>query len=293
MKSILFKIPKTGKQSFLLQEDHVPYFYDKLHQHPEAQLTLIYKGEGTLIAGDYIGNFYPDEIYLIGSNLPHVFKSEAHYYENDRLKVYSTSIFFDGHSFGRDFLTLPETSSMQAFIAGLNNCYKLEGELAMVMKSKMLEIFQLKEFDRVLTLLDMLNILLKSPDLKRISNFVSLREYDVQEGNRMNEVLSFTIRESHRNITIKEVAQIASMTPGAFCRYFKIRTRKTYMNFLNEIRVSAALKLLIQKELPIANISASAGFSNLSNFNRFFKKMTGITPTAYRNKASKKMNGQG
>ncbi len=95
MKSIPFKIPKTPKDSFLLQTDDVPYFYDKLHQHPEVQLTLIHKSEGTLIAGDHIGHFFADDVYLIGSNLPHVFKSEAYNYQNAAPAAYSTSVFFD------------------------------------------------------------------------------------------------------------------------------------------------------------------------------------------------------
>jgi len=281
MKSIPFKIPKTEKDSFLLQADYVPHFYDKLHQHPEAQLTLIHKSEGTLIAGDYIGNFYPDDMYVIGSNLPHVFKNEEHYYENEEPQAYSTTVFFDINSFGRDFLNLPETANIRSFIAGLNNCYKVEDTTHKLMKQKMIEIFQLEGFDRLIKFLEILNLLSKSTEIKKLSNFITSRDYDAPEGKRMNDVLSFTFKESHRNITIREVAQIANMTSEAFCRYFKMRTRKTYMNFLNEIRVSNASKLLINKDLTIANISANSGFTNLSNFNRFFKKVTGLTPTAY------------
>lgn len=292
MKIIPFKIPKTDKNSFVLQVDDVPYFYDKLHQHSEAQLTVLFKGEGTLIAGDYIGNFFPDDVYLIGSGLPHVFKNEERYYKNETLKAYSTTVFFDINSFGKDFLKLPETANIRNFIAELNNCYKVEGKTGQLIKQKMIEIFQLEGFNRLLKLLDMLNLLTESTELRKLSNFKVSRDFDASEGKRMNDILSFTINESSRKITIEEVAQIANMTPEAFCRYFKVRTRKTYLNFLNEIRISNACKLLINKDLTIAEISANSGFTNISNFNRFFKKIKGTTPSAFLAKYHKNIEGK-
>lgn len=289
MKIIPFKIPKTDKDSFVLQEDLGAHFYDKLHQHSEAQLTVLYKSEGTLIAGDYIGNFYPGDVYLMGFNLPHVFKNEEKYYQNEELTAYSTTVFFDLNSFGKDFLQLPEASGIKAFITALNNCYKVEGETAKLIRLKMKEIFQLDGFNRLLKLLEIINLLSKADEIKKLSNFKASRDYDASEGKRMNDILSFTIKESARKIMIEEVAQIANMTPEAFCRYFKVRTRKTYLNFLNEIRISNACKLLINKDLTIAEISANSGFTNISNFNRFFKKTKGITPSAFLAKYQKKM----
>jgi AraC-like DNA-binding protein len=101
------------------------------------------------------------------------------------------------------------------------------------------------------------------------------------EGKRMNDILAFTFRECHRKIYIEEVADVAHLSPEAFCRFFKIRTRKTYTNFLNEVRVSQACKLLISKEQAVQDICFQTGFSNLSNFNRIFKKVTGKTPSQY------------
>ncbi len=97
----------------------------------------------------------------------------------------------------------------------------------------------------------------------------------------MNNILAFTFKESHRKIYIEEVAEVANLSEEAFCRFFKLRTRKTYTNFLNEMRVSQACKLLIANESSIQDICFQTGFSNLSNFNRIFKKVTGKTPSQY------------
>ena len=120
-------------------------------------------------------------------------------------------------------------------------------------------------------------------NLKPLSVSSHNRDYSNREGKRMNEILQFTFRESHRKIYIDEVADVANLSTEAFCRYFKLRTRKTYTGFLNEVRISHACKLIIEKDLGIQEICHQSGFSNLSNFNRIFKKVTGKTPTTYLN----------
>ena len=69
---VAFSVPQTEHEIVRVQRDEVPYFYDQLHQHPEIQIMLIEAGEGTLIAGDYVGRFQPGEIYVIGGGQPHV-----------------------------------------------------------------------------------------------------------------------------------------------------------------------------------------------------------------------------
>ena len=85
----------------------------------------------------------------------------------------------------------------------------------------------------------------------------------------------------NRHISLDEIADIANLTPAAFCRFFKQRTRKTYVNFLNEIRIGKACRMLLDKDMSIVDICYKSGFSNLSHFNRKFKKQTGYTPSKY------------
>ncbi len=276
MKIIPFKIPKTDKESFLLQEDLLPIFYDKFHQHSEIQLTVILAGEGTLIAGDYIGNFYPSEVYLIGSNLPHVFKSEL----QEGVQAHSFSVFFDEKSFG-NFLELPECQKVMRFIQQSKNGMKILGKSQELIAEKLPQLLQKEDFERMLVLLELLNMLAKSKGLQSLSSYETLKSYDLNKGKRMNDIISFTIEASNREITLEEVAQIANMTPQAFCRYFKTHTRKTYTNFLNELRISNACKILINKDLAVHDVSVQVGFNNISHFNRTFKKVTGFSPSEY------------
>src|SRR5436190_1527217 len=116
MKILPFKIPKTSQESFRLQEDHETHFYDYLHQHPEVQLTLILSSEGKVIVGDFIGTFKPGDIFLIGPNLPHVFRNDSKYYDTSSgLQAHSLTIFFEWQSFGDKFLSMPELSQLHEF----------------------------------------------------------------------------------------------------------------------------------------------------------------------------------
>ena len=119
-----------------------------------------------------------------------------------------------------------------------------------------------------------------------MSSFVHKKQYTDNEGRRMSAVFELAMNEFYRDISLNEVANIASMTPNAFCRYFKNRTDKTFFQFLIDVRVEHACKLLSKRnDLSIAEIAYQCGFKNISNFNRKFKSIKEITPSKYRKKA--------
>ncbi len=118
MKVIPFNVPKTTQEAFRLQVDMLPHLYDKLHQHPETQIMLIEKGEGTLIAGDYVGRFAASDIFLIGGGQSHVFRNDEKYYRSHgRKNVQATSIYFDEKYAGESFWQLDELQEVKKFLA--------------------------------------------------------------------------------------------------------------------------------------------------------------------------------
>ncbi len=283
MKIIPFQIPKSGSESFKIQKDELPYFYDKLHQHPEIQITLILKGEGTLIAGNSINHFKTGSLYVIGSNVPHVFRSDNRFYQQDQENgCEGISLYFESNFGGSSFINLPEMNQIRTFYLQPGFAYSIEGNSRFIVSEELVEIERSTGFDRLIHFLQILYFISQSVDLKSLSIAREYKNYNEKEGKRMNDVLQFTFKESNRQISIEEVAEIAHLTPEAFCRFFKLRTRKTYINFLNEVRVNNACKLLINKEESISEICFKTGFNNLSNFNRIFKKLTNHSPGQYR-----------
>lgn len=282
MKALPFVIPKTS-ETFMVQVDRQAYFYDILHRHPEIQLTLILKGEGTIFAGDYIGSFEPGDIFLIGHNMPHVFKSEEEYYSNPDMESHAVSLFFEEQAWLADFIKLPETMQLKSFLQKSNGGFRTGGDEKDKHLAKMIQrLPEIHGMERLLLSLTVLHELSSSQQIQPLSGYSDPHVLTENEGQRMNNIYQFTLKEFHRPVSIDEVAGIAHLSANAFCRYFKKRTRKTYVNFLNEIRIGKAGKMLLQSDESITNICHQCGFNNLSNFNRIFKRMKGQTPGEYR-----------
>jgi AraC-like DNA-binding protein len=280
MKVIPFQVPKTRHEAFRLQIEALPYFYDRLHQHVENQIMLIEKGEGTLIAGDFVGRFAANDVYLLASGQPHVFRNDEQYYRNRNPKnAKAIALYFDERYAGESFWSLSELKEIRQFILKAG-AIRVEGKTKIEVSLLIRQITQAQKATKLILFLQLLNVLAQSKNLKQLS-IASVQAFAPKEEKRMNNVLQFTFKQSHRKIKIKEVASIANLSAEAFCRYFKTRTRKTYTNFLNEVRISNACKMLLESSTNIQIVCYQAGFQNLSHFNRVFKKVTGKTPTQY------------
>lgn len=280
MRVVPFRVPQTETQVFRLQRDEMTYFYDKLHQHSELQLMLIEEGEGTVIAGTYVGRFQAGDVFVLGSNQPHVFRSDKKYYsKNSKLTSKSISIYFNEEYFGQRFWNTEEMKSNRLFFNRARKGFRVIGKTRVGASHHMKELCSAQPQDRLVLFFSLLRTLALSKDLKQLNKHPS-PDAGV-ESKRMDDILQFTFKESHRKIYIKEVAEVAHLSTEAFCRYFKLRTRKTYTTFLNDVRVSNACQLLANSEMKVDQVCFETGFQNISNFNRIFKKAMGLTPSHY------------
>ena len=146
------------------------------------------------------------------------------------------------------------------------------------------EIGQAEAPRRLILLLELLNRLSISKHKKILAADGMFNPMNKTDEKRLDAIFRFTMNEFQRPITLAEVAGVSNMTVNSFCRYFKTRTRKTYVDFLTEYRIGRACKMLLQEEHSISDICYRVGFGNLSNFNRKFKKINGCTPQQYRKK---------
>lgn len=276
MKVLPFKIPKSKDVALIYQEDIGEIFYDKLHQHEEIQLCVIVKGEGSLVIGDSINEYKSGDILIIGSNLPHVFKSDTSNFESSFMKT----LFFTKTSFGEEFFELGDFAEMQKL-------FKISesGGIVTSNKTEVLTLFsslkKASNFDRFIIFLQIVSELLKA-EINPLSKFIYQKKYSDNEGKRMSNIMEYTMDNFNKEIDLDTIAGISNMTPNAFCRYFKQRTNKTYFQFLIEVRIEHACRLLKNHDALIAEVSEKSGFKNISNFNRKFKDNKGITPSKYR-----------
>ncbi|MDY8134823.1 AraC family transcriptional regulator [Aquimarina sp. 2201CG5-10] len=277
MKALPFKIPKSSSDTLIIQEDKELVFYDKLHQHEEFQISIIIAGEGSLIVGDTITDYKANDILVFGTQVPHVLKSASSTEES-----YMISLFFTKDSFGNGFFELPE-------FTGLSNFFKSSTYgIKITTKRKKLRDLLLKirrkshKLDRFIIFMKILK-LLQQAEMETISSFIAKRGYNDSEGRRMADIFQLVMNDFNRDITLQEVSGLANMTPNAFCRYFKQRTNKTFFQFLIEVRIENACRLISKNaDIPISEASFNSGFKNLSNFNRKFKEIKGVTPSSYK-----------
>jgi AraC-like DNA-binding protein len=277
VKILPFKIPKPNNEALVFQINYGDIFYDKLHQHEEIQLSLIVEGEGTLIVGDTINYYKKDDIIVIGSNLPHVFKSAPNTGKDSKM----LTLFFARDSFGTDFFELGELWEVTPFFKRAAHGFKVSSS-----KKQMITLFfQLENASKLSRFLILLELLKKASVCNYISlsSFIYEKKYTEVEGKRMQDVFDFTMTHFDHDISLETISEVANMTKNAFCKYFKKRTNKTYFRFLNELRIEHACKLLLDtKETSITDVAYASGFKNMSNFNRQFKSIKRLSPKNFR-----------
>jgi AraC-like DNA-binding protein len=287
MKALPFKIPIVGETSVIVEEEIEPHFYTYLHQHEEVQLTWILKGEGTLIAGNYTGQFSSGDIYWFGPNLPHVFRCDPIYFQNKAwLKAQSISIYFDVSQDTAGLIDIPELQALRQFVSRSGRGFRIEPENYVNMTEAFLKIRVQQGIPRLMAFLQLAEEVLHHSSLQPLSDVNATKDLSEKEGTRMHTIYDFTLKNFDKDISVSDAAALVHMTPEAFCRFFKKHTRKTYVTFLNAVRVEQACRRLrSEDDQLVAEIAYSCGFGNVSHFNRVFRKITGKTPREFQSHA--------
>ena len=281
MKALSFKVSKPHKGSIKLERDILPYFYNKLHFHADHQLTVINKSSGSLIVGDKVIGFKTNDVFLIGQNLAHMFQNDPGHFEDPVMNAEAISLYFTTEFPGNDFYTLQEATYIKKLLEDAGQGVKIEGSSAILCRDLLNKFDDLEGLDRQLALLDLLNKVGQRGEYELLSSMGYTKRRKSSDNQRMNDVFDFVMFNFKEHISLNKIAGVANMSPTAFCRYFKNHTRKSFSVFLNEVRIGHACRLLGDTNYSISQICYESGFSNLSNFNRQFKKITGYTPSLY------------
>ncbi len=292
MKPQLLKMSIDSLLSFSVRHDKVPHFFNKWHYHAEVELIYIEKGNGTQFIGDHISRFTQGDVLLIGSNLPHYWRCDENYFENIQdLYAEARVTHFLPDFWGNQFLDLPENALIKELLLKAKNGIKITGRT----NSKIAEILEkltvAKSVERILLLIQALHIISMSKDIKTLATSGFQNTYNESETERLNDIYKYTMSNFDKKISLEEISSIAHISPNSFCRYFKTQTKKTYSQFLMEIKIGNACKLLIENKKSISSICYESGFNSFSNFNRYFKSINGKSPLQYK-KAFVKEHGE-
>lgn len=288
---LLFRVSKLEDESFNVQLEEGILFYPVRHYHPEVQLTLIMEGRGTRFIGNSIATYQEGDLFLIGSNVPHVFRNdEQEGVEIQEYKARSLSIYFKPDALGDTFFQLPETRHIYALLSEASRGIEISRTSTANVEDQFQQIWLLSGFDRLQKLLEILNRISLSRDYRIISQLAYERPIKETDNQRISEVFDFVIKNYAEEIKLEHVASIANLTMTAFCRYFKLHTRQTFTEFLNRTRIGQATRLLTESTHSMSEIGYMCGYNNIPYFNREFKKITGLTPLKFRREFQKQAN---
>jgi AraC-like DNA-binding protein len=281
MRPQLLKVLKGPDRSFSVRRDLFP-INNRWHYHAEIELIHIKKGEGTQFIGDSIKRFKPGDVILVGPNLPHYWRFDDVYYEENTKAIADIRVaHFNENFWGQQFLELPENLCIKSILEKARRGLQITGKI----KQKVAELLEeLQEIDgpqRIVLLIEALTQIANAKQLVPLSSMGFQPDLVDAEKDRINAIYEYSIRNFKRKIQLEEIAEVANISPNSFCRYFKSRTRKTYSQFLIELRVGHACKLLIENNQCIKRLCYESGFNNFTSFHKYFKMITGKSPLVY------------
>lgn len=274
MKTLIQKIPLDNHESFACRTYTTPHFETNWHKHEEYEIILITHGNGTALIGNYVNEYRKGDVYFLSGNLPHWFRKS-----NQQQKGSAIVIHFNRKIFEPGFIETPEMVKVNRLLNQHCGLF-LNGKLRQSITEQIRSVNDSKGFDRMMQLIACLQSIACGNEYNVIA-----REF-TDDRNHVNpaieSIIEYTFRHFRDPITLNEIAGIAKMTIPTFCRFFRHNIKKTYFEFLQEVRISHACKLLHATDSPVMSICYDSGYNSWSHFSKQFKAVKKMTPTAYR-----------
>ena len=276
MKTLIQKIHVEEENSFACRLYRTPHFETNWHKHEEYELILITEGHGTALIGDYVGDYKSGDIYFLGSGLPHWFRKSHPNIIGSAIVLHFLKDFWGDH-----FLQLPEMKTVLQLLDSDNNGIQLQKNLQKNITELMPQIQQANGLDRIYLLLKSLQQMGESKQVRVIT-----KAFDSSANNKENsaieKIFTYSFKHFLEPVTLGEVAVVVNMTIPTFCRFFKRNVKKSYFDFLKELRIGHACKLLRETNEPILNICYVSGYNSWAHFSKQFKQVKQLAPGTYR-----------
>ena len=259
-----------------------PHFTYPWHFHSEYEIIYVIEGSGKSFVANNIERFQSGDIAILGSNLPHFWRSDEKYHvENSTEKINYIVIQFSNKLLNESLSKFVEFQVISDLLERSARGIRFAEPFREKAGKKIIKIAKSKGFRQLILLLELLQDFGKTGQY----HFLASETYNEQEQNfsndRMTKVLHYINTSYQKKIELEKVAGIANLHPSAFCRFFKEKSGKSFSQFVNDMRINYACRLIIEGEYTISQVCFESGFNNLSNFNRLFKRQTGYTPTGY------------
>ena len=275
---------ESRNSSVTIRRTQTPYLGQNWHYHKEYEIIYFLFGKGVRIVGDHIANFEEGDLILVGKWLPHLFRNEA---SHDKKRADFVVIKFLDEIEGVSLLRAPELKNIRRFLQHSKRGFSFSPSSIHEAHEVIQKMIVAEDWERYILNIQLLRILSLDRDKVALSSKKFVPPVSQEIEIRLQNVINYIFDNYQVPITLEKVSSISNLSPPVFCRYFKKKTNKTFIQFLNEFRVGQSCHLLINSSLPVKEICYKTGFNSLAHFNRTFKNYTGTSPKNYRIEAYK------
>ncbi|MGV3502444.1 MAG: AraC family transcriptional regulator [Adhaeribacter sp.] len=283
MKPAVHKVEIPASRAFVVNYLDDAFFDTNWHFHSEYQLFVVLEGTGTRFIGDNISHFQEGDMVFTGPNIPHLWRNDdIYFHKENQLRVHGVVVYFPEDFLGDSLLMKEEMHGIRSLFEKAGRGLEFFGHTNSQVTSLLRELPELKGVDSIVQLLHILQALSESTEYGYISSLGYTNNSKEVDKDRMSDVYNYIMLNFKKDMRLEEVAEIASMSPTSFSRYFKTRTNKSFTSFVSELRIGYACKQLMEDRHTIAQICYECGFNTLSNFNKQFRELMHKTPFAYR-----------
>jgi len=284
MKPTLEQIPLSSQQSILAFEFVRDDFDAPWHFHPQYELTLILESSGTRFTGDHVGPYESGELVLLAGNLPHCWKNEAHAIGQCRSVVIQWNAGI--------FPNIPELNPLERLLSLSHHGIHFSPETAAPFLTRVCELTNLQETQLYLSLLQLLCNLAEEP-FETLSEAAFTDGLPLAYSTRMARIHEFVQTHYARKVYLRELAELLHMSEQSFSRFFSKMMGRPFFTFLNEYRINVAGRMLLETDLPVAQVAYACGYESLPFFHRQFGKFKEKSPLAYRKAYAKRPHVRG
>ena len=252
------------------------------HFHNEIEILYVLEGSGTSFVADSIESFNPGDLAILGSNLPHFWRSDEKYYDpSNEEQIDYIVIQFSSDLLPESMFQYAEFSVIQQLFIKASRGLRFKPSFAGKAGKLIINLADSSGLERVILLLQLLNEMARTDDYKILAGELYKQHHAGIYDNRLAKVMNFLNIGYKQKIELKEIAELANLHPSSFCRYFKEKTGKSLSEYITELRLSYACRLITEGKMSISQVCFESGFNNLSNFNRIFKRTVKMTPSEY------------
>lgn len=252
------------------------------HFHSEYEIIYIEKGHGQCIIGDNIMEYADDTLIIFGSELPHCMQSPNEYRADGHPGVNGVIIQFEKEFMQYAFMHYMQFVNISKLLNDSARGIRFDLKNQQKTKDLIKETAMAEGVEQIISFLALLHNLSTLGDREYgASPNYSLIPADLKN-KKIEKIIAYINKKYTENITLNHISSLAAMNPSAFCRFFKENTGKTLIQYITDMRIGYACKLLANDTFNISQISMECGFENIVHFNRCFKKNMGITASKYR-----------